>query len=808
LAQSELKGTAGLTQQRSLLKGDLLNKISVTNSVSYNKTIGKRIELSLYSNRTVYDIKRIIGAVNKVPAEYVRLIRFSTASEIKDVDNGKTLADLGFKPNESLIANKQSLGNIPKAPLLNPDKSLTKEAVSIFGEWFDAFSHDGLMTPEDCVEFIRSCTDDKCKTSDGRVKNLFQGHDHDGDGKVQRDEFIEFYRQACIRKEEVVRANILAHGYRNDLVKLSSVSVENSDKTVLPRYILSHEQDYFDALFGLLDGPDELANEAWELIQKLATNPAMQSSILNLNIQKGEDGKYNWDSLVDTKSTFKLLYMFQIIESLIEEGGENEAEICKVYKNKDTDSNGGARAAGPIAKKAGEDENENSAENDCKEELESLNRPAEHLVSDLLASNDKGDESQAVHESTIRELKKVWIYRFLERGGFEFAYDLFLKIKLNSSELSGFINKFLGFLLGIQIIFITSAFYATKHEDAENSGTCESEPKTDKVPESDDGNLIDSANLNNDDEIFSTPTGKKPRGRQQMIDNQTDITEDFLFGSNLDYFEYDKISTNIEEISLVKKESTFTTKQKMRSDQSLKIKQLASLITEEFAENLLKTIDFDEMQAFVLQLTASLLDKDQMDFDERKIIENSLKLWLGCALHRPQTLKAGLAFKSDKYADLGALISRGILYPSSVKVREEFLYTLYVFATKVKSSEQVDTFSYVLKAMLLRLPQDNDQEASCTAHYFELVSKLIEEYFRRVKEPGSADSVIDTQKFFASIIDRIKAHQSREVRNSPIKDETLIGYLKMAHMIVDRSGSGDVVNISIEKDLINELFQK
>ena len=146
-----------------------------------------------------------------------------------------------------------------------------------------------------------------------------------------------------------------------------------------------------------------------------------------------------------------------------------------------------------------------------------------------------------------------------------------------------------------------------------------------------------------------------------------------------------------------------------------------------------------------------------MDFDERKIIKNSLKLWLGCALHRPQTLKAGLAFKSDKYADLRSLISRGILYPSSVKVREEFLYTLYVFATKVKSSEYVDTFSYVLKAILLRLPQDNDQKASCTANYFELVLKLIEEYFCKVKEPSSAKSIINTQKFFASIIDRIKA---------------------------------------------------
>ena len=111
----------------------------VTNSVLYNKTIGKRIEFSLYSNMTVYDIKRIIGAVNKVPSKYVRIIRFLTASKIKDVDNGKTLADLGFKLNESLIANKQSLDNIPKASLLNPDKSITIEAISIFCEWFDAF---------------------------------------------------------------------------------------------------------------------------------------------------------------------------------------------------------------------------------------------------------------------------------------------------------------------------------------------------------------------------------------------------------------------------------------------------------------------------------------------------------------------------------------------------------------------------------------------------------------------------------------------------------------------------------------------
>lgn len=553
LSQSELKGTTGLKQQRSLLKGDLLSKISVTNSVSYNKMIGKRIELSLYSNRTVYDIKRIIGAVNKVPAEYVRLIRLSTTSEIKDIDNGRTLADLGFKNNESLIANKQNLGNIPKAPLMNPDKSLTKEAIAIFGEWFDSFSHEGLMTPEDCVEFIRSCTDDKCKTSDGRVRNLFQGHDHDGDGKVTRDEFIEFYREACIRKEEVVRANILAHNYRNDLRKISDMCEENSDKTVLPRYILSHKQDYFDALFSLLDRSDDSSKAAWDLIQKLVTNPTIQSNILNLNVQKNEHGKYVWDSLIDTKSIFKLLYMFQIIESLMEEGGDNEAEVCKVYKNKDNSDEKDNRAAGPMSKKAGQDENENQPDKDNKEELENQNRPAEHLVTELLSQNYKNTDDHEIDQNELIKLRKTWINRFLESGGFEFSYELFSKMKLNGLELNSFQNKFLGFLLGILKIFITSAFIATKQEDSErsiNQNVLRSQEAA-EMPELAASHPDNSSQSNND--IYSTPEGKAPRSRQLMIDTQGDITEDFLFGDQyMDYFEADKISSNVEEVPLTK----------------------------------------------------------------------------------------------------------------------------------------------------------------------------------------------------------------------------------------------------------------
>ena len=542
LAQSERKGTTGLKQQRSLLKGELLNKISISNSVSYNKLIGKKVELSLYSNSTVYDIKRIMGAINKVPAEYVRLIRYSTSSEIKDIDNGKTLAELNFKPNENLIANKQNMGNIPKAPLLNKDKSLTKEAINIFGEWFDDFSVDGLMTQEDCVEFIRSCTDDKCSINDSRVKNLFADHDYDGDGKVDKKGFIEFYRLSCLRKEEVVRANILAHNYRNDLRKISDTCDENNDKTLLPRYILSNEQKYFETLFGLLDRTDESSQEAWNLIQKLITNPTIYNKILNLKVEKKENGEFDWDTLFDTKSIFKLLYMFQIIESLIEEGGEGDEEICKVYKNKEA-----SKSAVSSIKKTDEEEA------DKDKEVED-NKPKEHYVSELLASNQKDIEEIKKIEKETKMLKKTWIFRFLEKKGLEFSYDLFSNNQTDIRNMNSFQKNFLSFLLKILRIFITSAFLAVEPEVANLVNLVKKRSHVQpKQNSSDPEENWEGDNQENDDEnIYSTPTGKKSVSRTMIVDESGNVfnldgednemgtvTEDILF-SNYDEIDSDK----------------------------------------------------------------------------------------------------------------------------------------------------------------------------------------------------------------------------------------------------------------------------
>lgn len=147
----------------------------------------------------MFDLRNIIGVMTNVPAEMIKVVRISSKDkeEIKDVDNGKTLADLNFKNNEDLVASKKNI-DIDKAPLTQVGGQLTPEARAIFEDWFETFSKDGLMRKEDTVAFIRSCTEDNCSINDNRVTNLFRDYDNDNDGCVTKEEFVEFYRQSCL----------------------------------------------------------------------------------------------------------------------------------------------------------------------------------------------------------------------------------------------------------------------------------------------------------------------------------------------------------------------------------------------------------------------------------------------------------------------------------------------------------------------------------------------------------------------------------------------------------------------------------
>ena len=314
------------------MKGELLTGITIMNQCTTLKGRGKKYEVDLYANTQLFTLRNIVGVLNDLPAEFVKIAKMGgKQDEISEQDNGKTLRELGIKSGARLTATKLNDDSIKQDPLIGTDGELNPKARVIFEEWFDRFSEDGVMEPKDAAAFIRSCTDDGCRADDGRVKSLFRSYDHDRDGKLTKEEFLEFYLDSCIKKPSVVWSNVTNHNFTNALDKITPTSHQNSDQTALPRYAVAAKEEYFDLLFQVLGLGGDTAAKAWDLLQQLATNPHQYAKLAALELPAGADGSPDWDAFIQTSSIYQLLYSFQIIEALIDDEGEEGAEKVTVH---------------------------------------------------------------------------------------------------------------------------------------------------------------------------------------------------------------------------------------------------------------------------------------------------------------------------------------------------------------------------------------------------------------------------------------------------------------------------------------------
>ena len=132
----------------------------IQNIVTNNKATPKYILLNVYSNMTVWQVKKIVAEKIKISPLRLNLNRLDSKKKaITDADNATLLKDFRFDAYEMINAQRKPDISMPRVLLVNKKKELVPEARAIFESWFDKYaSEDGTMTPENCVDFIRGST--------------------------------------------------------------------------------------------------------------------------------------------------------------------------------------------------------------------------------------------------------------------------------------------------------------------------------------------------------------------------------------------------------------------------------------------------------------------------------------------------------------------------------------------------------------------------------------------------------------------------------------------------------------------------
>ena len=185
---------------------------------------------------------------------------------------------------------------------MGQSKDLNPKALEIFNWMFDLYCDEELqaMTKETCVHFVRGCTGEDVKISEGRIQNIFSSYNKANDGKLTREEFVNFYKLA---KRDAIYNNLELHNIQKNLCrKRDHVEEGFLSRFEMPRYTMSGREDVFQALLKLLDRNDESSDTVWNLIRMLSTNSSMFKAVLEVDQMRDKDsGKIAWENLLQNK---------------------------------------------------------------------------------------------------------------------------------------------------------------------------------------------------------------------------------------------------------------------------------------------------------------------------------------------------------------------------------------------------------------------------------------------------------------------------------------------------------------------------
>jgi ubiquitin carboxyl-terminal hydrolase 34 len=332
---TEANGTCGLRSHRGRLKARQMT-LKCINSVPQSQQ-AQKFERMVRGNINVWGLRVVAGAAVAVHPEQVRL--FWKGREIPYTRNAETLTELGLQSLDVLNISMRPPPPKPKARLLDDNGAMMPEYCDIVAEWFARFSTQGRMTRQDCAAFIRTCRGDTCQWDDARVQAIYKQFDTDHDDLLLESDFLKIYKEKAQnpRGQHVVWENIESQGWGHDLKRKSLAYVpdsaaEEQQRKLLPRYIMSLSEEYFDLLFQMLELGGDTMQRVWSLLMRLPTDPRVLEAIEGLEAIKGGDsGGWNgWERLFDPTSTFRLLYALQIAGAFIETGEEVQQPVTTV----------------------------------------------------------------------------------------------------------------------------------------------------------------------------------------------------------------------------------------------------------------------------------------------------------------------------------------------------------------------------------------------------------------------------------------------------------------------------------------------
>jgi len=263
------------------------------------------------------------------------------------------------------------------------------------------------MPRDGCGLFIRGVTSEPPKVYDDRIDALFKAHDKNNDNLIEREDFLEFYRSASCGKDTTVRENLRHHNIRIDLLPLIDCPQESTYKIEeMPRYRLSADKEIFGKLMSLIHKNDSASQEAWQLVQMLATNESIYHKVMNVE-------ETNWKEFFDTSNVFELMYRLQIVEAVIEEGQKEDQTLVQMHD------------------------------------------PLKYPKKGYPKIKKLPDSLSLIDQDTV--YKKQWVAKFLEKGGFKFMMDTFMSFEVTNDSFKLHYASFMLKLLKFFVVLLISS---------------------------------------------------------------------------------------------------------------------------------------------------------------------------------------------------------------------------------------------------------------------------------------------------------------------------------------------------------------